>query len=438
MGGERREWVIQLKTATNPQGEESMESTKPFSISKQAVWKAYQQVKANHGAAGVDGESIAAFEAQLKDNLYKLWNRLASGSYFPPPVKVVAIAKKEGGQRLLGVPTVADRIAQTVVKQALEPLVEPHFHRDSYGYRPGKSAHQALETTRHRCWRYAWVVKFDIKGAFDNLSHALMMRAVRHHTACRWILLYCERWLTAPVQYDDGRQEVRTKGTAQGGVISPLLMNLVLHYVFDRWMQHHYPQYPFERYADDGLAHCQTEAQALALKAALVERFAECGLELHPTKTRIIYCKDDDRPGTYEHTRFDFLGYTFRARRSKNRWGKYFVNFSPAVSNDAGKAMRQKTRRWGLQNRSDKSLEDLSRMFNPILRGWMTYYGRFYKSAMTPTLRHMNRVLVRWAMRKYKRLRRHKRRAEYWLGRIARKEPHLFAHWQLGVRPAAG
>jgi RNA-directed DNA polymerase len=415
-----------------------MDSTKPFRISKQAVWTAYQQVKANHGAAGVDGESIDAFDARLKDNLYKLWNRLASGSYFPPPVKVVAIAKKEGGQRLLGVPTVADRIAQTVVKQALEPLVEPQFHRDSYGYRPGKSAHQALETTRQRCWRYAWVVKFDIKGAFDNLSHELMMKAVRPHTECKWMLLYCERWLTAPVQYEDGRQEVRTKGTAQGGVISPLLMNLVLHYVFDHWMQRHYPQYPFERYADDGLAHCQTEAQALALKAALVERFAQCGLELHPTKTRIIYCKDDDRPGEYEHTKFDFLGYTFQARRSKNRWGKYFVNFTPAVSNEAGKAMRQKARSWELQNRSDKSLEDLSRMFNPMLRGWMTYYGRFYKSAMLPTLRHMDQVLVRWAMRKYKRLRRHKRRAVHWLGRIAHKESHLFAHWQMGVRPAAG
>jgi RNA-directed DNA polymerase len=206
-----------------------MDSTKSFSISKQAVWEAYQRVKANHGAAGIDGESITEFAEQLKDNLYKLWNRLASGSYFPPPVKVVAIAKKEGGQRLLGVPTVADRIAQTVVKQALEPLVEPQFHRDSYGYRPGKSAHQALETTRQRCWRYAWVVKFDIKGAFDNLSHTLRMKALRHHTDCKWILLYSERWLTAPLQHPDGRLEGRTKGTAQGGVVSPLLMNLVLH-----------------------------------------------------------------------------------------------------------------------------------------------------------------------------------------------------------------
>ena len=415
-----------------------MESTKPFAISKQAVWEAYKRVKANHGAAGVDEESITAFEEHLKDNLYKLWNRLASGSHFPPPVKVVTIAKKEGGQRQLGIPTVADRIAQTVAKLTLEPLVEPYFHEDSYGYRPGKSAHQAIAVTRQRCWRYDWVVKFDIKGAFDNLSHALILKALRHHTDCNWILLYIERWLKAPLQYEDGRLEARTKGTAQGGVVSPLLMNLVLHYVFDRWMQRHYPQHPFARYADDGLAHCQTEAEARALEEALRARFVECGLELHPDKTRIVYCKDNDRRGEYAHTKFDFLGYTFRARRSKNRWGKYFINFSPAVSKSAAKAMRQETRSWSLQRRSDKSLEDLSRMFNPILRGWINYYGRFYKSALYPTLRHLDRVLVQWAMRKYKRLRRHKRRAEHWLGRIARKEPHLFAHWQMGVRPAAG
>lgn len=438
MGGERRGWVLQLTTATNQRWEEFRESTKPFSSSKRAVWEAYKRVKANHGAAGIDGESIAEFEEHLKDNLYKLWNRLASGSYFPPPVKVVAIAKTEGGQRLLGVPTVSDRIAQTVVKLAREPRVEPHFHGDSYGYRPGKSAHQALVATRQRCWRYAWVVKCDIKGAFDTLSHALILQALRHHTACKWILLYSERWLTAPLHHEDGRLAARTQGTAQGGVVSPVLLTLVLPYVFDRWRQHHYPHYPFERYADAGRAHGQTEAEALALKAALVARFAECGLELHPAKTRSIYCKDAGRQGEYEHTKFDFLGYTFRARRSKNRWGKYFINFSPAVSNSAGKAMRQKTRSWGLQERSDKSLEDLSRMFNPLLRGWVNYYGRFYKSAMYPTSRHLDQVLVRWAMRTYKRLRRHKRRAEHWLGRIACKEPQLFAHWQMGVRPAVG
>jgi RNA-directed DNA polymerase len=322
MGGERRGWIIQLRTLTNQRWEESMASTKPFRIAKQLVWKADKQVKANHGVAGVDDQSIAEFEGNLKDNLDKLWNRLSSGSYFPPPVKVVAIAKKDGGQRQLGIPTVADRIAQTVVTRALELLVEPYFHEDSYGYRPGKSAHQALAVTRQRCWRYDWVVKFDIKGAFDKLSHTLILKALRHHTDCKWILLYSERWLTAPLHYEDGRREARTKGTAQGGVVSPVLLNLVLHYVFDRWMQRHYPQHPFERYADDGLAHCQTEAEACALKAALVARFAECGLELHPDKTQIVYGQDADRRGEYTHTKFDFLGYTFQARRSKNRWGK--------------------------------------------------------------------------------------------------------------------
>jgi RNA-directed DNA polymerase len=282
------------------------------------------------------------------------------------------------------------------------------------------------------------VVKFDIKGAFDNLSHTLILKALRHHTDCKWVLLYSERWLTAPLAYPDGRREARRKGTAQGGVVRPVLSNLALHYVSDRWMQRHYPQCPFERYAGDGLAHCQTEAEASALQAALVARFAQCGRELHPDKTRIVYCKDDDRRGEYRHTKFDFLGYTFQARRSKNRWGKYFINFSPAVSNSAAKAMRQKTRSWGLQVRSDKSLRDLSRMFNPLLRGWVNSYGRFYKSAMYPTLRHLDRGLAQWAMREYKKLRRHKRRAEHWLGRIAQKEPQLFAHWQMGVRPAAG
>jgi RNA-directed DNA polymerase len=336
------------------------------------------------------------------------------------------------------IPTVSDRIAQTVVKLYLEPEVEPYFHPDSYGYRAGKSAIQAIAETRKRCWRYDWVVKFDIKGAFDNVDHALLLKALRHHTQCKWILLYVERWLTAPFEYEDGSREERSKGTPQGGWVSPLLLNLFLHYVFDHWMHRHYPQHPFARYSDDGLAHCKTEAEALALKEALMGRFAQCALELHPDKTRIVYCKDDDRRGEYAHTSFDFLGYTFRARRSKNRWGKPFINFTPAVSNTAAKAMRQKTRSWRLHLRSDKSLEDLSRMFNPVLRGWVNYYGCFYKSAMYPTFGHLDHILVRWAMRKYKRLRRHRRRAEHWLGRIAYKEPHLFAHWKMGVRPAAG
>ncbi len=415
-----------------------MKRAKPYEISKKVVWEAWKQVKANHGAAGVDEESVSDFEKNVKDNLYKIWNRMSSGSYFPPPVRTVEIPKKSGGERLLGIPTVTDRVAQVVAKMYLEPVLEPNFHQDSYGYRPGKSAIQAVEVTRRRCWKYDWVLEFDIKGLFDNINHDLLMRAVRKHTDCKWMLLYIERWLKAPFQGEDGILVERTKGTPQGGVISPLLANLFLHYVFDKWMERNYPQVPFCRYADDGVVHCRTEAEAWLMKEVLESRFKECNLELHREKTRIIYCKDEDRRKDYPQTSFDFLGFTFRPRRSKNRWGKPFINFSPAVSNEAGKAMRQEARRWRLHLRSDKSLEDLSRMFSPIVRGWINYYGSFYKSALYPTLRHLNRTLVRWAERKFKRLRRHQRRAEYWLGRIAQRQPWLFPHWRMGIRPAAG
>ena len=415
-----------------------MKKAKPFEISKQVVWKAWKQVKANKGAAGVDSETIADFERNLKDNLYKIWNRMSSGSYFPPPVRAVAIPKKTGGERLLGIPAVSDRIAQMVVKMHLEPLVEPEFHEDSYGYRPGKSAIQAIKVTRQRCWRYNWVLEFDIKGLFDNIDHDLLMKAVGHHTQCKWMLVYIERWLKAPFQKEDGTLVEREKGTPQGGVVSPVLSNLFLHYVFDKWMERNYPQNPFCRYADDGVVHCRNEAEAHRLQTALEIRFKECGLELHPQKTKIVYCKDDDRRGDYPNTSFDFLGFTFRPRKSRNRRGKHFINFTPAVSNKAGKAMRQTARRWRMHLRSDKTLEDLSRMFGPVIRGWINYYGSFYKSALYKTLRHLNRTLVRWAIRKYKRLRGHRRRAEYWLGRIARKQPQLFPHWEMGIKPMAG
>jgi group II intron reverse transcriptase/maturase len=408
-----------------------LEQAKPFCITKRQVWEAYKRVKANKGAAGVDGQTLEAFEQDLEGNLYQLWNRLASGSYFPPPVLRVEIPKGDGRMRPLGIPTVADRIAQTVVKQYLEPELEKHFHPDSYGYRPGKSALDAVGMTRKRCWQSDWVLDLDIKGFFDNLDHELTMRAVRTHTDERWVLLYIERWLKAPIELQDGTQQVPEKGTPQGGVASPLLANLFLHYAFDKWMEREYPAIPFERYADDAVCHCKSEAQAVALKQALEARMQEVGLELHPEKRRIVYCQDDDRREDYPHIAFDFLGYTFRPRRSKNRWGKFFINFSPAISNKAAKGIRQRTRRWRWPLRSDKSLEDLSRMFNPIIQGWINYYGRYYKSALYPTLRELDRRLVRWAKRKYKRLRGHRRRAEHWLHRIAKRQPELFAHWRL-------
>jgi RNA-directed DNA polymerase len=415
-----------------------VKKAKSFEISKLVVVEAWKRVKANQGAAGVDKESIVDFERDLKGNLYKIWNRMSSGSYVPPPVRTVVIPKKAGGERMLGIPTVADRVAQMVVKLHFEPIVEPHFHGDSYGYRPNKSAIQAVGVTRKRCWRYDWVLEYDIKGLFDNIDHELLMRAVRRHTESKWILLYIERWLKASFQKGDGTQNERMKGTPQGGVISPVLSNLFLHYVSDVWMKRNYPELPFCRYADDGIVHCRTKSEALALKETLEARFRECKLELHPEKTRIVYCKDSNRREEYPSTSFDFLGFTFRPRLSKTREGKYFVNFSPAVSNKAGKEMRQKSRRWNLQLRSDKSLEDLSRIFSPIIRGWINYYGSFYKSALYPTLRHLNTILVRWAMRKWKRLRSHLTNAVFWLGRIAKRQPALFPHWQLGIRPTAG
>lgn len=414
-----------------------MNRTKSYEISKHAVLEAFQRVKANKGAAGIDDESLEAFEDDLKNNLYKIWNRMSSGSYFPSPVKAVEIPKKTGGTRTLGVPTVADRVAQMVAKIYFEPLVEPYFHPDSYGYRSGKSAADALAITRQRCWRYDWVLEFDIKGLFDNIDHELLMKAVRKHTDNPWVILYIRRWLKAPFQMSDGTMQARTKGTPQGGVISPVLANLFLHYAFDKWMERNHPDKPFARYADDAVAHCRSRKAAEELRDSLSKRLEECGLELHPTKTRIIYCKDDDRRENYPDTSFDFLGYTFRPRRSKSKYGKHFINFTPAVSNKAKKAMRQKIHDWRMHLKPDKTFEDLSRMFNPVLRGWVNYYGRFYKSEMYPVLRHMNMALVRWVRRKYKKL-KHQRRACYWLGGIARREPKWFVQWQMGILPGTG
>jgi RNA-directed DNA polymerase len=292
----------------------------------------------------------------------------------------------------------------------------------------------AVGQARERCWRYDWVIDLDIKGFFDNLDQKLLLRAVKKHAPQQWVVLYIERWLKAPAQEEAGRLIPRERGTPQGGVASPLLANLFLHYAFDRWLSVNYPQVPFERYADDIIVHCRTERQAQEMKQAIAERLQTCGLELHPEKTKIVYCKDDLRKQTYPNEKFDFLGYGFQPRRSKNRQGKFFINFSPAVSNKAAKAIRDTFRSWKLPKRSDKAIEDLSRMFNPIIRGWLQYYGRYYPSALYPTMRELDRDLALWAKRKYKKLRRHLRRATHWLTRLSRRVPGLFAHWQMGVR----
>lgn len=408
---------------------------KSFEISKRAVWEAYRRVKANKGAAGVDEQSITEFEADLKGNLYKLWNRLSSGTYFPPPVRAVQMPKRDGSLRVLGVPTVADRIAQAVVRGCLEPGVEPVFHADSYGYRPRRSAHDALRVCRERCWRNDWVLDMDIRAFFDSVSWDLVLKAVAHHTGQRWILLYVERWLKAPLQLADGSLVERDRGTPQGSAISPLLANMFLHYAFDAWMAREHPGVLFERYCDDIIVHARSEQHARRLRDLIASRLADCGLELNERKTRIVYCKDDDRRGSHEHESFDFLGYTFRPRLSKNRFGKHFLNFTPAVSGQASKRMRREMRRWRIACRSDKTLTDLARMFNAVIQGWINYYGRFYKSMLYPVFRHLNETLVRWAMRKYKRLRRHKGRARRFIADVARRQPGLFAHWRFGVRP---
>ena len=408
---------------------------KSFEISKRAVWEAWLRVKANKGAAGVDEQSIAEFERNLEGNLYRLWNRLSSGSYFPPPVRAVEIPKRDGSSRMLGVPTVADRIAQTVVRSYLEPEVEPVFHPGSYGYRPGRSPLDAVGVCRERCWRSDWVLDMDIQSFFDSVPWQLVLKAVARHTDQRWILLYVERWLKAPLQLEDGTLVERERGTPQGSAISPLLANMFLHYAFDAWMARRYPAVRFERYCDDVIVHARSEREARRLRDAIAKRLAECGLELNESKTRIVYCQDDDRRGSHEYTSFDYLGYTFRPRLSKNRFGKHFLNFSPAVSGEASKRMRREMRRWGVARRSDKTLTDLALMFNTTLQGWINYYGRFYKSMLYPVFRHLNETLVRWAMRKYKRLRRHRTRARRFIADVSRRQPGLFAHWRFGVRP---
>jgi RNA-directed DNA polymerase len=408
---------------------------KPFEISKKLVWQAYLEVKSNGGAAGVDKQSIEAFEQNLKNNLYRIWNRLSSGSYFPPAVKAVPIRKKSGGTRILGVPTVSDRIAQTVVKMVLEPILEPVFDEDSYGYRPGRSALDAVEVTRKRCWYYDWVVEFDIRGLFDNIRHDLLMKALRHHCDCRWVLLYIERWLKAPLRQQDGSLVARHKGTPQGAVVSPLLANLFLHYTFDAWIRRAIPGIPFCRYADDGLLHCRSRYQAQYVMRCISERFRQCGLEIHPDKSSIVYCKDVNRTEDYSRISFDFLGYTFRPRRCVNPNGQVHVNFLPAISRDSMKEINRRIRGWHIQLRSDKTLLDFSRILNPILRGWHAYYGRFYPSALGQIWNNFNEYLARWVRRKYKRFFRHKRRARRYLARLARAHPDLFIHWRLGVFP---
>jgi RNA-directed DNA polymerase len=408
-----------------------VDKAKPFCIAKRNVWEAYKRVKANQGAAGVDGVSIADFEEDLANNLYRIWNRMSSGSYFPQAVRRVDIPKGGGRTRPLGISTVSDRIAQTVAQRYLEPILEPVFHKDSYGYRPGRSAHDALAVARQRCWRHDWVLDLDVRSFFDEIDWELLMRAVRHHTDCAWVLLYIERWLRAPVYMPDGTLEDREKGSPQGSVVSPILANLFLHYTFDMWMQRQFPACPFERYADDAIIHCDSENQARELLDMLQQRFAECKLELSPQKTKIVYCKDANRRGSYPEQSFDFLGHTFRPRGAMSRSGKMFLSFIPAVSAKATKAMQMVLRQWKFSHRGDLALEELVIWLQPIVRGWVNYYGRFNPSALHRALRVVDELLVRWARRKYKGFKKHLMCAWGWLKRLKSRQPNLLPHWSL-------
>lgn len=410
-----------------------MNKTKSFDIPKQLIWRAYKQVSKNRGAAGVDGVSITKFEENLKDNLYKLWNRMSSGSYFPEPVKAVAIPKDTGGQRTLCVPSVSDRVAQTAATMYLEPIVEPKFHEDSYGYRPNKSALDAVYTARKRCWKNDWTVDLDISGFFDNLDHDLAMQAIKKHTDCKWVILYVERWMKAPIQQADGSKVVRDKGVPQGGSVSPIISNIFMHHVFDIWMKKNYPTVPFERYVDDAIVHCRTKRQAEFMKVMIEERLAKCKLRLHPEKTQIVYCKDGNRRDEFPTQNFDFLGYTFRARGAKNKKGECYVSFLPAISNKAKKKIKKTIKSWRIHRITWTTLEEISKKIDPIVRGWFQYYGRFYKSEMYTSLRNIERYLIRWVRTKYKKLRDHGRLAKQFLGKVRKRSPNIFYHWTLGL-----
>jgi group II intron reverse transcriptase/maturase len=407
---------------------------KSFGIPKQSVWDAWLRVKENGGAPGPDGVTVEQFEAEIKDRLYVLWNRMSSGSYFPGSVRAVEIPKRDGkgGVRVLAVPNVVDRVAQTVVKMALEPKVEPVFHRYSYGYRHGRSPRQAIEVCRRRCWSHDWVVDLDVRSFFDTVPWDKLTAAVAYHTDKKWVLMYVERCLKAPLKLADGTLEERTRGMPQGGPISPLLANIFLHWGLDAWLAREFPNVVFERFADDAVLHCVSLEQALVVRDAVVARLAGIGLEAHPDKTRIVYCKDGNRKGDYDNTSFTFLSYTFRARRAWSRTEKKaFTGFLPGASPERVTEFSRRMHDLRLHRRTNQTLEQLAATINPVVAGWLAYFTMFYPSVVLTIGRRIDCHLVRWAKGKYKRLRRSDRKAREWLQGVRQRSPGLFAHWRL-------
>jgi RNA-directed DNA polymerase len=409
--------------------------TKSVPISRTMVWEAYKKVKANKGAGGVDKISMAEFEANRTPHLYKLWNRLASGSYFPPPVKEAEIAKKNGETRKLGIPTIADRVGQMVVKEYLEPRFECIFSPSSYGYRPNKDAHQALESVRVNCRKHDWVIDLDIKGFFDNIDHDKLMQAIDKHVPEKWVKMYIKRWLSMPVLLKTGvLRENQGKGTPQGGVISPLLANLFLHYAFDKWLKKTNNTLVFARYADDAIIHCKSKTQAEWLLKAISGRMQDCGLELHKDKTKLVYCKDYRRQGDYPQVKFDFLGYSFQPRTAKSaKDGKLFLGYDCAISISSKKRLIARLKELDIPNLTFKSIVGVAQYLNPYIRGWVNYYGKFRGYEMNQVFQNLRRRLVFWARKRYKRYKTSINRAYDWLERIRKQFPYLFYHWQIGL-----
>lgn len=410
------------------------EMTKSLPVSKRMVYDSYLKVRERRGSAGIDEESIEKFDANLSGNLYKIWNRMKSGSYFPPPVRTVFIPKKQGGSRPLGIPTVGDRIAQGVVKDYLEPTLEKVFQYSSFGYRPGKSAHDALQQCQNNCMKQGWVIDVDIKGFFDNIDHERLMEMVRRHTQEKWVLLYIERWLKAGVEQADGSIVARTKGTPQGGVISPLLANIYLHYCFDTWMKKEHFYNPFERYADDIVIHCNSKGIAERILAGLKDRLEEYGLELHPAKTKTVYCKNYFRNEEHEYNSFVFLSYSFQPRTIRDMYGKRkcFVIFNAAICQQAQTAIRARLKeilqvRWNVA-----TLEWFAAKLNPKIRGWVNYYSKFNRKEVLRVFRYLNGLICQWIRHTYKMLGIRKILKKY--RGIQAANPRLFYHWTLGIK----
>ena len=410
------------------------DETKSIPISRQMIWAAYKRVRANQGSAGIDSISMKEYDAERSQHLYKLWNRMASGSYFPPPVKEVEIPKKDGKVRKLGIPTISDRVAQQAIKMYLEPRFEKIFSPNSYGYRPGKNAHQALEQVRTNCRRTDWVIDLDIKGFFDNISHSKLMLAIERHVPESWVKLYLKRWLAAPVLTKSGELKTKEgKGTLQGGVISPLLANLFLHYGFDKWLEQADSSVKFSRYADDVIVHCRSKQQAERILELINERMKSIDLELHPKKTKIVYCKDYRRRGNYPIVKFDFLGYSFQPRTTKSKRNSgLFLGFDCAISISSRKRIADKLGDMEVEKMTFKSVVGIAQKLNPMIRGWIQYYGRYRMSELHKVFRLLNQRLTRWARKRYKRYKTSIKRSYKWLSRVQEQYPTLFYHWQLG------